>query len=51
MENRRKVHLKRVERKGRCTKKSYYIGEEVLVQNVASKLWDRQELELLLMGP
>ena len=42
MENRRKVHLKRVERKGRCTKESYKIGRKVLMQNVGSKLWDNE---------
>ena len=40
MENKRKIHQKRVERKGRCSKESHVIGEKVLVQNVVTKLWD-----------
>ena len=42
MENKRKIHQKRVERKGRCSKESHVIGEKVLVQNVVTKLWDRE---------
>ena len=42
IENRGKIHQKRVEKKGRCSKESYVVGEKVLVENVVSKLWDRE---------
>ena len=42
MENRRQAHLKRVERKGRCTKDTFEIWEKVLLQNIGTKLWDRE---------
>ena len=38
MENRRQAHLRRVNRKGRCTKDSFEIGEKIRVQNMQSKL-------------
>jgi len=40
MENRRKVHLKRVARKGRCSKEASSVGERCWVQNVVTKLSD-----------
>ena len=42
MENRRQAHLRRVNRKGRCTKDSFSVREFVRVQNIQSKLWDSQ---------
>ena len=42
MEKKGKLHQKRVEKKGRCSKKSYSVGEKVFLQNVFSKLWDRE---------
>ena len=33
---------KGVEKKGRCSKESFVVGGKVLVQNVVSKLWDRE---------
>ena len=42
MENRRKAHLRRVNRKGKTTKDSFEIGEFCRVQNIATKLWDSQ---------
>ena len=37
-----KLYQTRVEKKGCCSKESYVVGEKVLVQNVVSKLWDRE---------
>ena len=42
MENRRQAHLRKVNRKGQCTKDSFSVGEFVRVQNIQSKLWDTQ---------
>ena len=42
MQNRKNVHLRRVSRKGRGTKEIYSIGEPCWVQNVKTKVWDRQ---------
>ena len=42
MENRRQAHLNRVERKGRCTTDTFSIGEKFLIQNVQTKLWDKE---------
>ena len=42
MENRRLAHLRRVDRKGRCTEDSFEIGEKVRIQNMQSKLWDTE---------
>ena len=36
------MHLRRVSRKGRGTKEIYSVGELCWVQNVKSKVWDRQ---------
>ena len=47
MGNRRQAHLKRGERKGRCTKDTFSVGEKVLIQNVQSKLWD---IEAIITG-
>ena len=42
MENHRKAHLRRVDRKGKTTKDSFEVGEFCRVQNIATKLWDSQ---------
>ena len=42
MQNRKNVHLRRVSKKGRGTKEIYSIGELCWVQNVKTKVWDRQ---------
>ena len=42
MENRQQAHLRRVNRKGRCTKDSFSVGEIVRVQDIKSKLWDTE---------
>ena len=44
MENRRQAQLRRVERKGRCTSDTFSVGERVRIQNIQSKLWDREEI-------
>jgi len=41
MMNRKRVHLKRVSKKGRGTKETYGIGESCLVQNMKTLKWDR----------
>ena len=42
MENKRKNHQNRVNKKRRTRKESYQIGERVQIQNVVSKLWNRE---------
>ena len=42
MQNRKNVHLRRVSKKGRGTKEIYSVGELCWVQNVKTKVWDRQ---------
>ena len=42
MQNRRDVHLRHVSKKGRGTKEIYSVGELCWVQNVKTKVWDRQ---------
>ena len=36
------THEKRVNRPGKTSKEIYEVGEEVLVQNVKTKLWDQR---------
>ena len=42
MQNRRDVHLRHVSKKVRGTKEIYSVGELCWVQNVKTKVWDRQ---------
>ena len=44
MENPRNVHLKRVAKKGCGSKEIFLVGERCLVQNVVTKLWDREAI-------
>ena len=44
MENRRNVHLKRVARKGGVSKEIFLVGEQCLVQNVVTHLWEREAI-------
>ena len=37
-------HHKRVSKPGKSSKEIYKVGEEVLVQNIKSKLWDQREI-------
>ena len=42
MQNRALQHQKRVEKKGRKPKETYEIGERVLIQDVASRQWNKE---------
>ena len=42
MDIREAQHEKRVSKPGRCSKETYEVGEQVLVQNIKNKKWDQK---------